>query len=107
MEQFARGRDGYEQARKAAVWNARTPDRFPDVIVKARSAADVIAAVTEAKAAGRRVTVRSGGHSWCGHHLRDGVTLIDLSGMNKVVSVDRDATIAVVEPGCHGTALLE
>jgi hypothetical protein len=26
-----RGDDGYEAARRAAVWNARTPARYPDV----------------------------------------------------------------------------
>ena len=36
---------GYEQARRAAVWNARTPERFPDLIVVAESEADVVRAV--------------------------------------------------------------
>lgn len=31
---FARGADGYEEARRAAVWNARTPPRYPDLIVQ-------------------------------------------------------------------------
>ncbi len=105
MESITRGSSDYEAARFAAVWNARTPERFPDVIVKARSDEDVIAAVREARAAGRRVTVRSGGHSWGGHQLRDGVTLIDLSQMNSVVSVNREEMTAIVEPGCYGNAV--
>ena len=32
---FRRGEDGYEAARCAAVWNARTPQRYPDLIVQA------------------------------------------------------------------------
>jgi FAD/FMN-containing dehydrogenase len=106
MESIARGSSDYEAARRSAVWNARTPERFPEVIVKARSDEDVIVAVREASAAGRRVTVRSGGHSWAGHQLRDGVTLIDLSELNSIASVNREEMTAVVEPGCHGTDLV-
>jgi hypothetical protein len=41
---FERGEDGYEEARRATCWNARTPDRFPDVIVQAATEADVVTA---------------------------------------------------------------
>ncbi len=61
---IARGDDGYEQARRAAVWNARTPERYPEAIVLASSEADVVRAVSHARAEGMRVGVRSGGHSW-------------------------------------------
>lgn len=30
---YVRGEDGYEDARRASVWNARTPDRYPKEIV--------------------------------------------------------------------------
>ena len=69
MESFSRESAEYEQARRAAVWNQRTPERFPELIVKPRTDEDVIAAVREASAAGSRVTVRSGGKTWC--HLAD------------------------------------
>ena len=36
---------GYEHARRGAVSNGRKPDRFPDVIVRAHSNGDVVAAV--------------------------------------------------------------
>lgn len=42
---FLRGEPGYEDARRATVWNARLPQRFPDVIVQAADTADVIAAM--------------------------------------------------------------
>ena len=42
---FFRGDDGYEPARRATVWNQRVPDRYPDVIVQAVDAEDVVAAV--------------------------------------------------------------
>ena len=41
---FFRGDDGYEAARRATVWNQRVPERYPDVIVHAVDADDVVAA---------------------------------------------------------------
>jgi hypothetical protein len=37
-----RGEENYDRARRAAVWNARTPERYPDAIVLAGSEADVV-----------------------------------------------------------------
>ena len=105
MSELKRGSSGYDEARELAVWNQLRPERFPDLIVQVETEDDVIRAVKDAKAAGRKVTVRSGGHSWSGHHLRDGTTLVDLSKMNSVISVDADAMTAVAEPGCYGTAV--
>ena len=45
---YERGDEGYERARSAAVWNARTPERYPDVVVVAESEADVVRAVRRA-----------------------------------------------------------
>jgi hypothetical protein len=39
------GDDGYESARRAAVLNARVPQRYPEVIVLAESHDDTIRAV--------------------------------------------------------------
>jgi hypothetical protein len=44
--------DAYEAARRGAVWNARTPDRFPDLVVQAHSEDDLLAAVRRAKREG-------------------------------------------------------
>jgi len=40
---FFRDDVGYEEARAATVWNARTPQRYPDVVVQATETADVVA----------------------------------------------------------------
>ena len=98
---------GYEDARRAAVWNRRIPNQNPDVIVLAETADDVVKAVNDARAAGRKVSIRSGGHSWSGNHIRQGATLIDLSRMDSIVEINREAKTAIVEPGCHGTVLLK
>ena len=100
----ARGEDGYEAARQAAVWNALTPDRRPELVVRAASEDDVVAAVRHARERGMRIGVRSGGHSWAGNHVRDGGLLLDLSDLREA-SIDADL-IASVQPGCRGNETL-
>jgi FAD/FMN-containing dehydrogenase len=104
-ESFGRGDARYEQARRDAVWNARTPPRYPDLIVRAASEEDLLAAVRLAREEGMEIGVRSGGHSWAGNHVRDGGMLLDVSHLDSV-SVDAEAMTAVVGPGCHGNELL-
>lgn len=102
---FFRGDDGYETVRRATVWNQRVPERYPDVIVHAVDADDVVATVRYAKASGKRVSIKSGGHSWAANHLRDGAVCLDVSRLDRTV-VDKDTMIAVVGPGKGGSELL-
>ena len=102
---MARDDVGYESARRGALWRTNTPDRFPARIVQANCVDDVVAAVRAAKAAGQQVSVRSGGHSWSGNHVRDGAVLIDVSRLNSF-SVDKSAMTAAVEPGMGGSVLI-
>jgi FAD/FMN-containing dehydrogenase len=95
------GEAGYEAARLDAVWNARMPERFPDAIVRARSDEDVVAAMRWATASGLRVSVRSGGHSWVGNGVRDGVLLIDLSRL-RGIDIDPSARVVRVRPAMRG-----
>ncbi len=104
-ELLRRGEDGYEEARHAAVWNARTPPRFPDLIVRAESDEDLVHAVRLARVEGMKVGVRSGGHSWAGNHLRDGGMLLDVSRLDGL-SVDQEAMTATVGPGARGNEVL-
>ncbi len=101
---FIKGDEGYEAARQATVWNARTPERFPDVIVQARDADDAAATIRYANANGLRVGVRSGGHSWAGNHVRDGGLLLDVSRLDDC-TVDVERMTAVVGPGKGGSVL--
>ncbi len=101
---YLRGTAGYEPARRDTMWNARLPDRFPDVIVQARDVYDVVAAVKRAKREGLRVGVRSGGHSWAGNHVRDGGMLLDVSRLD-AVTVDAGAMRATTGPGRSGHEL--
>ncbi|CCC06650.1 hypothetical protein SMACR_00675 [Sordaria macrospora] len=47
-------------------------------VVRPRSVAEVIAAVSYAKVTGKRVSVRSGGHSWAAWSVRGDAVLVDL-----------------------------
>jgi FAD/FMN-containing dehydrogenase len=102
---FDRGADGYEEARRAAVWNARTPERYPDAIVQAEGEEDIAKGVRLARERGWKVAVRSGGHSWAGNHVRDGGLLLDVSSLDSI-EVDAEAMTAAVGPGARGDALL-
>jgi FAD/FMN-containing dehydrogenase len=99
-----RGDAGYEEARRKAVWHAGTPARFPEVIVRAHDDNDVVAAVRLAREEGRKVAVRSGGHSWAGSHLRDGIVLLDVSQLRDV-SVNAKEMTATAQPGLKGSEL--
>jgi FAD/FMN-containing dehydrogenase len=99
-----RGDADYEQARRSAVWHAGTPGRFPEVIVAAQDENDVVGAVRLAREEGRKIAVRSGGHSFSGSHLRDGIVLIDVSRLRDV-TVDAEAMTATAQPGLKGSEL--
>src|SRR5437870_4680475 len=96
-QHFSRDADGYETARRAAMWNGRMPSRFPDVIVQAHDRDDVVTAIRYADASGHRVAVCSGGRSWSGNHVRDGGLLLDVSRLDRC-SIDADRMVAVVGP---------
>lgn len=98
---IARGDAGFEAA--CALWNALRPSRRPDVIVRAASTDDVVAAVRWARGEGRRIGVKSGGHSWCGAPLRDGGLLLDLGALD---AIEIDGNVARVGPAVHGDALV-
>lgn len=89
------GDAGYDEAR--TVWNAMV-DRKPGLVVRARGAGDVCAAVDFARENGLLLSVRSGGHQIAGHSVAEGAVLLDLSLM-KSVRVDAAARTAWVEPG--------
>ena len=101
---FRRDDDGYEQARRAAVWNARVPERFPEVIVQAAGDEDVATAIRIAAEEEMAVGIRSGGHSWAADHLREGGMLLDLSALREV-TIDTEAMRATVQPGRLGSEL--
>ncbi|CCF18383.1 FAD linked oxidase-like [Pseudorhizobium banfieldiae] len=99
----------YQSVRSGLLWNGRKPDRFPEIVVRAMTTADVQAAVSFAAESGRRVVVRGGGHHFSAIALQD-CLVIDLGGMNGL-QVDPQARIAQAQPavtnGMLATALSE
>lgn len=95
---YRRNDDGYEAARRGAVWNGLKPKRFPAVIAAAGSRDDVARAVALARDEGLSIGVRSGGHSWVGNAVRDGGMLLDLSRL-KGIDIDPQTRTAAIEPG--------
>jgi hypothetical protein len=89
------GATGYDQARR--VWNGSF-DRKPALIARCVGAADVIQAVTFARAHDLVLAVRGGGHSLSGQSVCEGGLMIDLARMGSV-HVDPHARTARLEPG--------
>ncbi|PZN34095.1 MAG: FAD-linked oxidase, partial [Proteobacteria bacterium] len=88
------GQDGYDEARR--TWNGSF-DRKPALIARCAGAADVMRAVSFAKAHDLLVAVRGGGHSISGQSVCDGGLMIDLSRM-RGIRVDPAARRARAEP---------
>jgi len=89
------GDPGYEEGRR--VWNAMI-DRHPAVIVRPRTAGDVIAAVNFARDAKLCIAVRGGAHNVSGRATCDDGVVIDFAEM-KAIRVDPNARTARAEPG--------
>jgi FAD/FMN-containing dehydrogenase len=70
----------YDGVRAECVWNGDI-DRRPWLIARATSAADVAAAVGFARASGREISVRGGGHNFAGSCIADKAVMIDLGAM--------------------------
>jgi len=79
---------------------------LPDLAVRARTGDDVIATLELCAKHGVPVTARGGGTGKAGGAIpaRGGVVL-DLARMNRIVEIDRDDLLAVVEPGVVTGAL--
>lgn len=89
----------YERARH--VWNALI-DKRPAVIVRPRSAVDVIAAVNFAREQRLSIAVRGGAHGIAGNGTCQDGLLIDFADM-KGIRVDPVAQTARAEPGLKWT----
>jgi FAD/FMN-containing dehydrogenase len=86
---------GYDDAR--SLYNGLV-DRRPALIVRARSAADVAAALAFARESGLEVSVRGGGHNVAGRAVTDGGLMISLAGM-KGITVDPAHATVTAGPG--------
>jgi FAD/FMN-containing dehydrogenase len=71
-------------------------DRKPALIVRARSAQDVVAALAFARSGGFEVSVRGGGHNVAGRAVTDGGVMIDLAEMRNII-VDPEQRTATAQ----------
>jgi FAD/FMN-containing dehydrogenase len=94
---------GYDAAR--ALYNGLV-DRKPAVIVRCRSAQDVVAALAFARSGGFEVSVRGGGHNVAGRAVTDGGVMIDLAEM-KNINVDPEQGTATAQGGVTWNELNE
>src|SRR4051794_1263278 len=86
---------GYDEVR--AIHNGLV-DRRPALIVRCRSADDVVAALALARDEGLEVSVRGGGHNVAGRAVADGGVMIDLAEMT-AIAVDPQRGIATAGGG--------
>ena len=80
-------------------------DYQPALIVRCRSAQDVVHAVDFARSYDLQLAVRSGGHSVPGHSSCNGGLMIDLSQMRQI-AIDPERLIARVQPGATNGELV-
>jgi len=87
--------DGYHSARR--VWNGMI-DKYPVMIIRCATRADVTRAVEFGRMQHLPVAVRGGGHSVCGKSVCDGGIVINLSQM-KGIRVDPPTCTVRAEAG--------
>jgi len=80
------------------LWNKLYPKRAPQLLAQVSSDKDVITIIKYARANKLKVCVRGGGHNWCAPSIRNSGILIDLTNLNKVISIDAKARRAIVQP---------
>jgi len=83
-QQYTRGQSDYELQRMGAVWQAIKPPKYPDLIVQARSEADIVEALRYARVRRMSVAVKGSGHNYTASYLRNGGILLDVSGLREV-----------------------
>ena len=90
------GDEGWEDA--VLVWNGMVA-KLPALVVQPATARDVAIAVGFARDHGLSLSIKGGGHSIAGASIAEGGLTLDMSRMRDV-TVDREARVAHVGPGC-------
>src|SRR3981081_3146941 len=78
---------------------------MPAGVVVPRTVDEALRALDIARDDGRTVTPRGGGTSQCGQTVNDGIVIDFSKHLNKMLSLDLENRICVVEPGMVLTAL--
>ena len=91
------GDQGWNEA--VSIWNGMAA-KTPALVLQPTSAADVAAGVGFAREHGLLVSIKGGGHNIAGTSIAEDGLVLDMSGMREV-TVDPDARLAQVGPGCR------
>lgn len=97
--------EDYEFWRQHMIWHLSKPDRYPDIIVRAKSEQDIIYAIKYAIKNKLKVTTRASGHNAPGAALRDGGVVIDVSLLSDI-EIDTENRIASIGGGVKSAALV-
>jgi FAD/FMN-containing dehydrogenase len=76
-------------------------------IVQPGSTAEVQAVVRRAREEGLAISIAGGRHAMGGQQFGEGTVLLDMSGMNRIVSFDRERGRIVAEAGAQWPALID
>jgi FAD/FMN-containing dehydrogenase len=90
------GDEGWDEA--VRIWNAMVA-KVPALVVQPNSAHDVAAVVSFAREHGLLLSIKGGGHNIAGTAIAERGLMLDMSRMRQV-TVDPDARLAHVGPGC-------
>lgn len=90
------GEEGWDDA--VLIWNGMVA-RLPALVLQPSSAHDVAAAVGFARDHGLMLSIKGGGHNIAGTSIAERGLTLDMSRMREV-TVDPDAKLAHVGPGC-------
>ena len=101
-----RGDGDFELWRQSMVWYLHKPRRYPDLIARAKTSADVVAAVDYARDAGLKIATRATGHNPARGCLREGGLLLDTSQL-RAAQIDAAEGTAWVEPGLRSEEFIE
>ncbi|WP_198136253.1 FAD-binding oxidoreductase [Paraglaciecola sp. T6c] len=87
----------YDDWRRSMLWKSNAPDRYPDVIIQAKSEQEITQALKFAQKNDLQVVCRTSGHNASSSVLRNGGMLLDISALNEL-TVDAQHKFAYVQP---------
>lgn len=94
-QKWERGEAEFRERIAGPAYNKLPVDRIPDLLMAPASEEDVVRAVRAARRDGRKIAVRSSGHSWINAAIRGDGMLIDMSAFDRV-AIDAAARTARV-----------
>ena len=103
---ISRADSNYEVVRQSSVWQMMKPDKFPALIVQAKSVNDIIETIRYARENSKKISVRCGGHSYYSSFLQDDVVMLDLAYFQNV-SINKENKTAVVQPAVRAVDFLK